>query len=231
MGVKANTTRDVFPGFVTKVYPPVSPAWFQPKAWGVHAKWDEIGTITDLNATFITDDVQIGDACFMISPIPTATNVINVFTENHIKTAAAPPLTENDVLYKVGHGALHTFQTLAQIVSQRGITFETVHYNKLYTGASLPDWNTDETGEVYVISHDTGKALWLDGELELPVGFPGEPPGLPPVSLHITEWHNRFPERPRPDYPLGLEPGGELRQLLDAEHGSLIAAHKFYYGG
>ncbi|MBA7708176.1 hypothetical protein ES703_117068 [subsurface metagenome] len=205
MGLKGHDTRDIFPDFRTYVFPPVSPAWFNPKAWGVHAKWDETGLITDLNATFVTDDVQVGDACYIISPIPTATNIINIYTENHIKAAAAPPLTEHDVLYKVGHGIPHTIQTLASIVGHRAVAHYTLHHGKLWTGVQMPHWATDETGEVYVISHDTGKALWLDGELEIPAGFPGDPPGPPPVPLPIDQWEDRFPGLPRPDYPPGLE--------------------------
>lgn len=229
MGVKANTTRDVFPGYVTKVFPPIPASWFDPKAWGIAQDWvNPTRALTDSAANFQAAGVQIADAVYILSDELTATTVLIPPAPTTLLTVAMPAATYFNVLYKVGHDHHHTIQSLAQIVSQRAITFFTLHYHKLYTGASVPNWNTDETGEVYVISHDIQKAVWLDDDIKLPYSGPSDlSPSPPPRS--IDEWEALFPGQPRPDYPSGLQPGGILRKLLEEEHGSLKDAYDFYY--
>lgn len=226
MGTKGHDTRDIFPDFKTYVYPPLAIPTSDPKEWGYDATWSEPGSLIDSKASFVTNGVQIGDSCYLISPIPRDTFVTNVADETHLALGHLPPAGQFPVLYKVGHDHQHTIQTLAQIVGARAITHLTIHHGKLWTGVPMPDWAPDETGEVYIIGHDTRKALWLDGLIELDVGFPGPPPGPPPVPLHIDDWEDRFPGEPRPDYPPGLEPGGDLRAALVADHGTLLAAHE-----
>lgn len=226
MGLKGHDTRDIFPDFRTYVFPPVSPAWFDPKSWGIADLWVAFsGGIEDPRATFITDNVQVGDAAYILDVEPTATTVAVVFSEILLTTVARPVGPVPNPRYKVGHGPHHTIQSLASIVGQRAITYHTIHHGKLWTGAIIPHWNTDETGEVYVISHDTGKALWLDGIFDYPVGFPDDP-DRPPELLAIADWEDRFPGVPRPDYPPGLEPAGELRAILIDKYGSLLIAHE-----
>lgn len=229
MSVVGNTGKDVFPAYVTKVYPPIPASWYDPKAWGVAQVWiSPSGNLQHPGQTFVTKNVQVGDACYICSGEPTGTTVSLVMAEAAIRTAAVPSITINDPVYKVGHDHLHTLQTLAQIVSERAITFYTVHYDQLYTGADLPNWNTDESGDVYVISHDIQKAVWLDGKIKLPYTGPADLLPTPPPRS-IDDWPALYPGEPQPDYPAGLEPGGILRAALVSEHGSLLAAYNFYY--
>jgi hypothetical protein len=146
-----------FPGAAAKFTMPPGPFDWQPKAWGVTGLVN-FGTpfLEDQNSHFEDDNVQIGDIVYIVdaqNPFTLVSTVLVVLGQNEIVMNNNPPVTTNNVVYKIGMKAPHTLQTLQQIISLRGIASNTAHWSTVWTAAPFVDFRHDELGDIYVC-HD-----------------------------------------------------------------------------
>lgn len=147
--------RYPFPGAKTMFESPIPLNSFEPKAWGIGDMFAPGGSILfDAEALFQTNGVIVGDPLFLCSSNPmyhVATTVGGVIGETSILVNWLNPDTLTDVLYKVGEAAQHTFQSLLEILIDRGTSNYTLHWRRCWTNERYPAFRPDELGDIYII--------------------------------------------------------------------------------
>ena len=152
-----------FPGALTKFSMPPGPDDWQPKFWSTTGiAGVPSNELTDLNAHFLDDGIQIGDVLYATgSPgqPPLATSVLFVIQNTLLAINDFLEPGATNIVYKVGMKAPHTLQTLANIVLARGLKAATFHWSLVWTQAPFLDFRHDETGDIYVCHNPGAKRL------------------------------------------------------------------------
>jgi hypothetical protein len=178
-----------FSGCNTKYFMPPGPNDWQPKAWGLDAYASLASTdITDDDATFEDDNVQVGDVFYIVDAIPymrRAGTVLDVWSQTSLRISFGFGQDTIFIHYKVGMKAPHSIQTLMTILDQRNVHNGTIHWATVWTGSPIITFNHTELGDVYVC-HNPGeqrrqelRQQWLDEN---------------PASLDPNPWDNLNPE-------------------------------------
>lgn len=143
-----------FPGAFTKFSVPPGPNDWQPKAWGTRGLVGAtLYNLIDDDAHFIDDGVLPGDVLYITQALknpPLATFVVTV--EANFSLFITHELQPGDgvIHYKVGMKAPHTLQSLARIITARGLYAYTLHWSLVWTQVPFIDFRHDELGDLYV---------------------------------------------------------------------------------
>lgn len=158
-----NSGKHPFTGAGSVFSTPIPPNNFDPKQWGINAAMLPGGnTLTDANALFITNNVQIGDPFFITDTSTSdqiATAVTNVLSETQVVIGHLAPVGLDGITYKVGEAAQHTFNSLIDIIVKRGLQDYVIHWSKCWTHTPFPDFRPDEKGDVYIIDPEEERKL------------------------------------------------------------------------
>jgi hypothetical protein len=153
--ILAADAMGLFPGARSQFSSPLLPSQHVPKHWGTTGNVLPATTIfSDLNATFVTDGILSYDLLFItysIDQFTVAAIVLEVLDQTHLDLDYYSAGGLSDCVYKVGFGPSHTFNSLVKILSDRAISPYTIHFSRCWVDAPLSDFNSDESGDVYII--------------------------------------------------------------------------------
>lgn len=152
-----------FPAAATKWQNPIPDEFWDPKAWGTEAVFVAgPDFFQDLSAHFVDDGIEIDDVLFVVDAVvPTKSAHVVTGVNNNTQLFIIPGLAGGltAIVYKVGMKVHHTQQTLAKIITARGIHGYTFHWKTLWTPVPFVDFDDDENGDVYCIDPPAGGRL------------------------------------------------------------------------
>lgn len=144
-----------YPGAWVSIVRPIDADAFQPRSWGVTGLLDgPLQTFEDPNAHFVDDGLGPFEPFFAVAGVPPfsfASSVFQVIDQTHLSLTTWPGTAHTAVVYKAGQGSLHTFTTLAKIISARAVDRYCINYRTIWTSAIIARFNRGLTGDVYTI--------------------------------------------------------------------------------
>jgi len=152
--IARNVNNSHIPTAFWRCQAPFLPSETAPKCWGVDGVAAVgAGTLCSAGGSFMSSGVAPGDPVYLLSGTPGisfATSVYEVMNDTTLLINGVVPVSNTDIVYKVGVGAMHTLSSLAHLVSRRGILHYCLWNKTLFTSGNVDTFSGGLDGDIYI---------------------------------------------------------------------------------